>query len=134
MISNKKKAVIHIAKAQVGMTEQEYQDLLGSVNVSSSKHLNNKAFSIVMQHFDSLGFKSKSKTRSKRKINNLPKGKKALMKKLEAIILNLDLTWGYVDAIAKKRFHVEKAQWLERPELHKLVIMMQYHSNRRKKA
>ena len=40
MISNQKKAVIHIAKAQTGMSEVEYRDLLGSVGATSSTELN----------------------------------------------------------------------------------------------
>jgi phage gp16-like protein len=133
MISNAKKAVIHIAKAQVGMTDQEYRALLGSVDVESSVDLTNKSFNQVMRQFKKLGFKTTSKTRLKRKTSGLPKSKKALMKKLEAIILDMNLTWAYVDSIAKKRFQVDRAQWLKPPELHKLVIMMQYHSNRKKK-
>ena len=135
MISNAKKAVIHIAKAQTGMTDQEYRDLLSSVDAASSKDLCDKTFSIVMKRFEDLGFQTTSKTRSKsrRKINNLPQGKRALMQKLEAIILDMDLSWGYVDAITKSRFKVEKAQWLHPPELKKLVIMMIYHQTRQKK-
>lgn len=124
MISNTKKAVIHVAKAQVGMSDEEYRDLLGSVGVESSTKLNNKTFAVVMGHFEQLGFKTKSKTRSKRKINNLPQGEKAYMKKLEAILLDMGKSWAYVDSIAKSRFKVEKAQWLKLPELKKLVQMM----------
>lgn len=124
MISNAKKAVIHVAKAQVGMSDEEYRDLLGSVGVESSTKLNNKTFSVVMGHFEQLGFKTKSKTRSKRKISNLPQGKKAYMKKLEAILLDMGKTWAYVDSIAKSRFKVEKVQWLKMPELKKLTLMM----------
>jgi len=134
MISNDKKAVIHIAKAQVGMSDDEYRDLLGSVGVESSKDLNNKTFALVMTRFEKFGFKTTSKTRSRRKINNLPKDKVALMKKLEAIILDMDLTWGYVDAIARKRFNVETAQWLAGEELFKLVQMMAVYQKRKRRA
>ncbi|MCG8643216.1 MAG: regulatory protein GemA [Desulfobacterales bacterium] len=133
MISNKKKAVIHIAKDQVGMTNQEYSDLLSSVGVESSVDLNNATFSKVMEHMKKLGFVSTSKSGSKRNIHNLPVGKRALMQKLEALIIDTDTSWGYVDAIAKKRFGKDRAQWLAPEDLRRLVIMMQYHSNRKKK-
>lgn len=133
MIDNGKKAVIHIAKAQVGMSNEEYRDLLGSFGVRSSKDLNNKTFTQVMGKFEKLGYKRKSKTGSNRKINNLPLTKKAMMKKIEAIILDMDLTWAYVDGMAKKQFKVEKVQWLNPPELHKILIMMVYHQNRQNK-
>ncbi len=136
MINNKKLAVIHIAKAQVGMSEDEYRAMLGGVDVSSAKDLNNKTFSTIMKQFEQLGFKSKSKTRkgSRRpSISNLPRSKRELMKKLEALILDQGKSWAYVDSIAKKRLGVDKAQWLTADKLRKLVIMMQYQSNREKK-
>ncbi|MFH1157095.1 MAG: regulatory protein GemA [Pseudomonadota bacterium] len=134
MISNDKKAVIHIAKAQTGMTEEEYRDLLSSVGVASSKDLNNKTFDQVMSRFEALGFKTTSKTRKTRKVSNLPKDKRSLMKKLEAIILSMNLTWAYVDAIARKRFGKDAAHWLEGEELFKLVQMMAVFQKRNLKV
>ncbi len=132
-MNKKQLAVVHIAKKQVGMTEEEYQDLLGSVGVETSKDLNRKTFSIVMNHFEQLGFKSKSKTRSRRRIQDPPKRKKALMKKLEALILDTGKTWAYVDGIAKKRFKVDSVQFLEIPELLKVVQMMAVYQKRHQK-
>lgn len=130
MISNAKKAVIHIAKAQTGMGREEYLSLLSSVGVESSRDLTNRTFEKVMGQFEKIGFKTTSKPRPKRKTSNLPKGKKALMGKLEAMLLDMDLPWGYVDAIAKKRFQVEAAQWLEPEDLRKLVQMIVIHQKR----
>ena len=130
MISNAKKAMIHVAKKQTGMSEEEYRDLLSGVGVSTSKDLNNKTFGEVMDRFKELGFKPK---RSRRNTNNLPGSKSALMKKLEAIILDMDLDWSYVDAIAKSRFKVDRAQWLEPGPLRKLVQMMVIHQKRTQK-
>lgn len=134
MIDNRKKAVIHIAKAQVGMSDEEYRDLLGSVGVESSKDLTGKTFAQVMSRFEKLGFQTTSKTRSQRKVSNLPKDKKQLMKKLEAIILDMDLSWAYVDGIARKRFKVDAAQWLGGEELFKLVQMMAVYQKRKRRA
>ena len=135
MISNAKKAVIHIAKAQVGMTDDEYSALLSGVGVESSVDLSNKTFDKIMYRFERLGFQSSAKTRTKnktrRKPDKLPLEKKHLMKKLEAIILDMDLSWAYVDAIAKKRFDVDAAQWLDGGDLYKLVQMMIIHQNRK---
>ena len=127
MISNAKKAMIHVAKNQIGMTEDEYRALLSSVGVKSSKDLNNKTFEDVMDRFKELGFKPK---KSSRKTDNLPRSKSALMKKLEAIILDMGLDWSYVDAIAKSRFKVDRVQWLEPAPLRKLVQMMAIHQKR----
>ncbi|MBU3952967.1 MAG: regulatory protein GemA [Proteobacteria bacterium] len=127
MISNAKKAMIHVAKKQIGMTEDEYRALLSGVGVNSSKDLNNKTFGDVMDRFKALGFKPK---KSSRQTDNLPRSKSALMKKLEAIILDMDLDWPYADAIAKSRFKVDRVQWLEPAPLRKLVQMMAIHQKR----
>lgn len=129
MITNGKKAMIHVAKKQIGMTEDEYRALLSGVGVKSSKDLNDKTFGDVMDRFKELGFKPKRK-KQPGNINNLPESKRPLMKKLEAIILDMGLDWPYVDAIAKSRFKVDKAQWLEPGPLRKLVQMMATHQKR----
>ncbi|MBU8910673.1 MAG: regulatory protein GemA [Desulfobacterales bacterium] len=133
MIDNNKKAVIHIAKAQVGMSDEEYRDLLSSVGVESSVDLTNRTFGKVMARFEELGFRTTSKTRSVRKVNNLPETKTQVMKKIEAIILDMGLSWAYVDSIAQKRFNVETAQWLETDDLFKVLQMMVIHQKRIKR-
>ena len=138
MINKKKKAVIHIAKAQTGMTDDEYRALLSSVGVKSSTELSCKKFDVLMNEFERLGFrttsaswsKSKRSLKRKRKVNNLPQSKKQLMKKLEAIVLDMNLSWAYVDSIAKSRFKVDTVQWLEVGDLYKLVQMMVIHQKR----
>ncbi len=136
MINNRKKAVIHIAKAQTGMTDDEYKALLSSVGVKSSTALNGKTFGVIMKKFEKLGFRttsaagSKRSYKRKRKVNNLPGSKKNLMKKLEAIVLDMDLSWAYVDSIAQSRFKVDTVQWLETGDLYKLVQMMVIHQKR----
>jgi len=134
MISNSKKAVIHIAKAQVGMSDGEYRDLLSSVGAASSKELNDATFNKVMGRFETLGFRTTSKPRKRpRKVSGLPPSKRELMAKLEAILLDMDLPWAYVDGIAQKRFGVDTVQWMDAEDLHKVLKMMIYHQNRKRK-
>ena len=133
MISNQKKAVIHIAKAQVGMSDEEYRDLLGSVGVSSSKKLTDTTFNKVMNRFEALGFQTTSKPRKRpRKVAGLPPSKREIMAKLAAILLDMDLPWAYVDGIARKRFGVDTVQWLGADDLHAVLKMMIYHQKRKK--
>lgn len=129
MIDNKKKAVIHVAKAQLGMTDEEYRDLLGSVGVKSSRDLTARGFDKIMSRMEALGFRTTS-TR-KRKTRGLPLSKKAIMSKLEAILLDMGLPWKYADSIAKKRFGKDAVQWLDPDELRKVLQMMIYHQKRR---
>lgn len=52
-----KVALIHVAKAQVGMAEEVYRQMLREIGgVSSSVGLSNKAFAAVMDRFKALGF------------------------------------------------------------------------------
>lgn len=135
MISNKKKALIHVAKQQTGTTDEEYRDLLEGVGVTSSadSKMTTAKFDQVMARFEELGFRTTSKPRRKRKVSNLPKNKQALMKKLEAMLLDLDLPWSYVDSISRSRFGKEAAMWLEGEELYKLVQMMAVYQKRQQK-
>jgi len=121
-------AVIHIAKKETGMTDAEYRDLLAGFGVASSRDLKVRDFDKLMSRFEALGFRTTSTRR--RKPRGLPDGKAATMKKIEAIILDMGLSWAYVDSIAKKRFGVDAVQWLEYEELRKVLQMMIIHQKR----
>ncbi len=52
MIDNKKLAVIHIVKKELGLSDQEYRDSLEKVTgVRSAKELDDKAFRKLMNYF-----------------------------------------------------------------------------------
>lgn len=57
----------------------------------------------------------------------------AMIAKLEAMIAELDLSWAYVDGMAKRMFHVDKAQWCTAEQLHKLVAALSFHQRRKRK-
>ena len=60
MISNVKKAVIHVAKSQLGLDDDAYRDVLQArAGVGSSKDLDGKGFLAVMKHFEACGFENK---------------------------------------------------------------------------
>lgn len=125
-------AVVHVARQQLGMTDEEYRDLLGGFGAKSAKDLTPRQFAGVMAKFEQLGFKTTSTRR--RKPKGLPEGKAATVKKIEAIILDMGLSWAYVDSIAKKRFGVDAVQWLEYEDLRKVLQMMIIHQKRRGEA
>lgn len=129
-MNRKQLALVHVAKTQTGMTEDEYRDLLGSLGVKSSKELTRKGFSLIMTHFEQIGFKSTSKFRPDSATQNLPEGKRAYMEKIDAILGELDLERAYADGIAKKRFGVDKVHWLAPGELRKVMVMLTYHHQR----
>ncbi|GAB4366882.1 MAG: hypothetical protein Kow00114_25140 [Kiloniellaceae bacterium] len=58
-IARKKLAVVHLAKARLGLDEDSYRDLLRqAAGVGSSKQLDDAGFAAVMDRFKQLGFVS----------------------------------------------------------------------------
>lgn len=56
-IGNQQKALIHVAKTQLGLDDDRYRDLLRSTcGVESSRELNVTQFDKLMQRFKELGF------------------------------------------------------------------------------
>lgn len=74
MINNKKKAVLHVAKSQLGLDDDLYRDILEQeAGVRTSKRLNNHKFKKVMNRFEKMGFRSSNyKKPKKRKRKNIP--------------------------------------------------------------
>lgn len=74
-ITKQEIALIHVAKNQTGLSDDEYRDLLRSVGVESSKELIPAQFDQLMKRFKAMGFKLKVKqpaTATKRDPNALP--------------------------------------------------------------
>lgn len=61
MINNKQKALLHVAKAQLGLAEEEYREILKAHGgAESSVHLSEFGFEKVMRFLaEQLGFKQK---------------------------------------------------------------------------
>lgn len=56
-IGNSRISILHVAKAAIGMTEEDYRSMLVRVaGVRSSKDLNDSGFVAVMEEFKRLGF------------------------------------------------------------------------------
>lgn len=65
MQPRKRLALIHIAKSQLALAEDDYRDILRHVaGVASSKELDDIGFDLVMAHFARLGFVSEHRERS----------------------------------------------------------------------
>ena len=59
IMTREKLAVLHIAKKQLGLSEEEYRDILNNFSgVTSAEDLNEQGFESVMFHLSKLGFKS----------------------------------------------------------------------------
>lgn len=105
---------IHIAKQQLGLEDDIYRGLLNRVaGVSSSKSLNAKQATAVLAEFERLGWKPKPGTKGKpHNFKELP----GQIRKIEALLADMGLSWAYADAIARQMFKVQRVAWLRKPQ------------------
>ena len=122
MISRANTAKIHIARQQLGLTDEDYRALLGRVaGVTSSKQLTERTCSRVLQELERLGFQPKPSSKARGKPHNFKK-LDAEITKIEALLADLQLPWSYADAIAKRMFGIERCAWLKKPQHYKALI------------
>lgn len=59
------------------------------------------------------------------------KALKPMFRKLYAILKEQNLTWNYINGMAKQMFGVDRANWLSHDQLYRLVAALQTHANRK---
>ena len=60
-LTNNQKAILHVAKRDLGLSDEEYRDALEACGgVRSAKDLDYKGFKAAMKHFETCGFESSS--------------------------------------------------------------------------
>ena len=130
-IGNKEKAIIHIAKQQLAMTEEEYRGALGSFGVASSKDLSYWQYEKLLQKLQADGFVITAK--EKRQYNRAPKAtwdKEPLLGKIRALLSVMNLSWHYADGIARRMFKVDAVSWCTPAQLHSVVAALEYKKKR----
>jgi phage gp16-like protein len=133
LIGNKEKAVLHIAKVQLGMSEEAYRDMLDSVGCRSSVELDFSKYAQIMDRLKVAGFKHVHAS-AKRSGMHRPasEDKKEMLSKIEAILSDLGLSWAYADGIAKHMFGIELVRWTDNNQTYKILQALIYHQSRRK--
>jgi phage gp16-like protein len=148
-INNRKVALVHVAKARLGLDDATYRAMLASVGVGSSKDLNQTRFDELMKRFEAGGFKSrsagggrqagggwgKSSTRASAAKSGMdkpaPEDKRRLLAKIEAILAAMGLPWAYADAIAKNVCGVDKVRWCDNGQLYKVAQVLAIYQRRK---
>lgn len=121
MISKGKLAQIHIAKAQLGLSDDDYRAILArTAGVSSSKDLTDRNVGAVLHEFRRLGWQPKAPKRAGRVPNTFNKHEQ--MAKIEAQLTDMGLSWEYAGAIAKRQTGIERIDWLRTEKQFKGVI------------
>jgi len=125
-------AQIHIAKAQLGMDEDTYRDMLFTIaKVRSSRELTTAARLRVLQHLQEKGWKKMLPARMQRgKSPATAAGKAALMSKIAALLTELQLPWAYANGICRQMFRVERVDWCTDRQLHKIVAALIYKTRK----
>lgn len=125
MISRGKLAQIHIARQQLGLSDEDYRAILArTAGVSSAKELTNRNVGAVLHEFRRLGWQPKPAKRAGRKAPRPPRGRARVMAKIEAMLTHAERSWAYADGMAKHMFHVERVDWLDDGQLQKLMQAM----------
>jgi phage gp16-like protein len=131
-------AKIHIAKKELGLTDDVYRDILRiHFGVDSAKDLKPKQVTVLLNKFRAKGWKPKKgaivkngRTGTRRKDDNYIQIKPGPAAKQQRYILAMWNALGYdvakLHARCKKQFSIERFEWVtEYDELHVLITDLQ---------
>lgn len=128
-ISKQQKALIHIAKQQCGLREEDYRAMLhAEAGVESSKDLTQEQYGTIMHRFERMGFVSTSTMPSQ--YRNPPPFKERMMRKIAAIMKDLNLPSTYADGIARRMFGIEKVAWCDTDQIYKILAALCIHQKK----
>ncbi|WP_445157381.1 gp16 family protein [Halomonas sp. E14] len=112
MISKGKLAQIHIAKQQLGLSDEEYRAILArTAGVSSAKDLTNRNVGVVLNEFRRLGWLPAPPKGKGRLPNTF--SKREQFAKIEALLADMGLSWRYAEAIARQQTGLARLEWLK---------------------
>lgn len=120
-------AKIHIAKADKGMSDDEYRYMLHTVaGVTSAADLDAKGRRNVLDHLS-----GKTVSYPKRPKNMDRGGSRAdQLSKIEALLAVGNRPWAYADALAKAICKVEKVAWVPDYDLYKIITALRKQAQR----
>ena len=135
MISKNQKALLHVARSQLGLSEDEYRGMLSSVGVSSSTELDYQRFDELMNKLRACGFKPLGGSKKASGMHSdLPKEKQPMLSKIEAILADLEMPWVYADRVAKKMFGIDRLRWCTTDQTWKVLQALIIFQKRKKVA
>jgi phage gp16-like protein len=128
---------IHQAKKHLGMDDDSYRALLLRVGGhASSADMTSAERNAVLHEFARLGFKADDQATRKRQFAGRPKNVRdvPMLRKVEALLADAKRPWSYAHSMAKKMFHVNRVEWCNADQLHKLIAALQADANRKEKS
>ena len=149
---NAQLAKIHIAKKDLGLSDDIYREILsGRFNVASARDLTDRQANELLSYFRSLGWRAKPPKTGGRKTEDgrrkaddrgrraegggRPKnmgsaGRGPLLEKIEAQLSAARRPWAYADGIARRVCKVDRVAWCTPQQLRKIVAALNYDAKR----
>lgn len=128
---------IHIAKNQLGLTDEDYRAiLLAKGGADSSAKLNHEGRLKVLSHFEKLGFQPKASAKTKRPKRPTPSADALpLVRRIRAQLISLDRKPDeYADGIAKQMLGYQAPEffeWCNLRDLHHISQALGVEQNRK---
>lgn len=122
-------AKIHIAKADKGMSDDDYRYMLHTVaGVSSAADLDAKGRRAVLDHL--YGGRPQRPYPKRPKNMDGYSSRAEQLKKIEALLTVGGKSWAYADAIAKAICKVDKVEWVPDYDLYKIITALRKQGQR----
>jgi len=131
-------ATAHVIAARLGLDDDTYRDLLERLTGKRSMaKMDFRERRAVLDELRRLSGDTARRLRGTVPPPGAPSGVReelaAMIAKLEAIAAELGYSWAYIDGMAKRMFHVDRAQWCTAEQLHKLVAALSFHQRRKRR-
>lgn len=127
-------AVRHARK----IDDETWADMKRSVGVASTLDLTQGQYRDLMRRLTDGWVKKPGGTSPKRRaalgrwmnIDEMPEGRRPLLRKLMALLLDGGKTWAYADGIARKMYGVDRVEWCDPHQLHGVVQALSVYKGR----
>ena len=122
-------AKIHVAKKQLGLTDEDYRAMLWTQGrVNSASDLDHAGRQRVLEHLRACGFKPVASTTTKRPARPTPAPEKIkLVRRIRAQLISLNgLPDTYADGIAEQMFGIQYYEWATCEQLQAITTALTY--------
>jgi phage gp16-like protein len=130
-------AQVHIAKKDLGLPDYVYRDIVfrmggrncldPSTREPSAGRMSEGALSALVAEFRALGWEGqppRQKARPRRGCGKAPREHAPLLSKINALIVDMGLTWDYAHGIGLRMWNVERLEWLTREQLNAVLVAL----------
>lgn len=138
-------AAIHVCRAQLGLDDDTYRELLARVSrqsgaeCRSAADLTERQAAEVLAEMRRLGATRPTEPRPRGRSRpahypGTPHNDRSMtgeITKIEALLSDMQLSWAYADAIAKRMFKIERVAWCNKDHLVAIVAALHVEQEKR---